>query len=196
MKEDKELRPYTIVTAVAWIVTAAVMIADQPVNKTGMEQEHAEFDRSPVEARIDFDKDVQKRSEKAVLGEKRLFADLPAIVEAKEPEAHRNNSEQTAMLTAAGGVFAGPSGRETWYNLPMSGVISGMRSLGYTEEDYPYWIRDDGCKMLGDYIMIAASYDIRPKGTIVETSRGFGIVCDTGGFAQHNQTQVDLAVSW
>lgn len=99
-------------------------------------------------------------------------------------------------LTASAGVFHGVSGKETWYNLPMSGVIQHMRSLGYSEEEYPYWIRDDGCKMLGDYIMIAANLELRPKGTIVETSLGLGIVCDTGGFAVHNPTMIDIATNW
>ena len=50
--------------------------------------------------------------------------------------------------------------------------------------------------MLGDYIIVAANLEIRPRGTLVETSLGTGIVCDTGGFAAYNQTQIDLAVDW
>jgi 3D (Asp-Asp-Asp) domain-containing protein len=68
--------------------------------------------------------------------------------------------------------------------------------LGYTEEEYPYWVRDDGVKMLGSYVMVAASYNIRPKGTIVQSSLGAAIVCDTGGFAYNNPTQLDIATSW
>ena len=68
-----------------------------------------------------------------------------------------------------------------------------MRSMGYTDE---YWVREDGCKMLGDYIMVAANFNLRPRGTIVETSLGKGIVCDTGGFAKKNPYQLDLAVTW
>ena len=44
--------------------------------------------------------------------------------------------------------------------------------------------------------MVAADYNIRPRGTILETSLGTGIVCDTGGFASSNPTQLDIAVSW
>ena len=77
----------------------------------------------------------------------------------------------------------------------MNGVIRNMRNRGFSEAEYPYWIREDGCKMLGDYIMVAASLDIRPYGTIVQTSRGLGIVADTGSFASSNQYQLDLAVS-
>lgn len=99
-------------------------------------------------------------------------------------------------LTKSGGVFYGPSGKETWYNLPMGGVISIMRQQGFKVEDFPYWVRADGCKMLGDYIMIAANLDTRPRGTIVETSLGPGIVCDTGSFCQRDTTAIDIAASW
>ena len=71
-----------------------------------------------------------------------------------------------------------------------------MRDLGYNEADYPYWVREDGAKMLGNYIMTAASFDIRPRGTVVQTSLGTGLVCDTGGFAFSNPTQLDIATAW
>ena len=97
------------------------------------------------------------------------------------------------VLTASAGTITGPSGKETYYNLNMSGVVSIMRSLGNTDE---YWVRDDGVKMLGDYVMVAANLDVHPRGSLVETSLGMGIVCDTGSFASGNSTQLDIAVSW
>ena len=109
---------------------------------------------------------------------------------------YSKNLETSGGLTKSAGVYNGPSGKETYYNLNMSGVVSIMRSMGYSEEDYPYWVREDGCKMLGDYIMLAANFSIRPRGTIVETSLGQGIVCDTGGFASYNTTQLDIATNW
>ena len=87
----------------------------------------------------------------------------------------------------------GPSGKETYYNLNMSGVVSIMRRMGNTDE---YWVRDDGCKMLGDYIMCAANLRVHPRGTLVECSLGTCIVCDTGGFASRNSHQLDIAVTW
>ena len=78
----------------------------------------------------------------------------------------------------------------------MDGVIAAMRRKGYSEEDYPYWVRSDGAKMLGPYIMVAANLQLRPKGTILECSLGMAIVCDTGPFAKKNQTQLDIAVNW
>lgn len=91
------------------------------------------------------------------------------------------------------GTVKGPSGKETYYNLPMSGVIDIMESLGYTGE---YWVREDGAKMLGDFIMVAAELGSRPKGTIIKTSLGWAVVCDTGGFAKWNSTQLDIATAW
>lgn len=106
------------------------------------------------------------------------------------------NGPMDQHLTKSSGVFQGPSGKETYYNLNMSGVVSIMRSMGYDEESYPYWVRDDGAKMLGPYVMVAAAFSIRPRGTILETSLGTAIVCDTGGFAYSNPSQLDIATSW
>ena len=110
--------------------------------------------------------------------------------------ASATNTWTGPKLTKSAGVVYGPSGKETYYNLPMGGIVSSMRNAGYSEADYPYWVRDDGVKMLGQYVMVAAAYSIRPKGTIVESSLGPAIVCDTGGFANSNPTQLDIAVTW
>ena len=75
----------------------------------------------------------------------------------------------------------------------MTGVIYMMRCLGNTDE---YWVRSDGCKMLGNYIMIAANLSIHPRGSLVQTSLGTGIVCDTGSFAEEDPNQIDIAVTW
>lgn len=117
---------------------------------------------------------------------------------AKEVEAAADmdysylNGDKT-RLTPRSGVFRGPSGKETYYNLTMGGVIYIMRRLGYSEEEYPYWIREDGVRMFGDYVMVAADLSIRPKGTILESSMGTAIVVDTGDL---DLMQLDIAVSW
>lgn len=119
------------------------------------------------------------------------------IIEEEEEESEVIEYEWTgSVITASGGVNYGPSGYETYYNLPMGGVINIMRSAGFDEEEYPYWVREDGAKMLGPYIMIAANLDLRPRGSIVECSLGTALVCDTGGFASSNPTQLDIAVDW
>ena len=99
-------------------------------------------------------------------------------------------------LSKGKGVVIGPSGKETYYNLNMTSVVNAMRHMGYSEVEYPYWIREDGVKMLGGYVMVAANYKIRPRGTIIESSLGYAIVCDTGSFANTNPTQIDVAVNW
>lgn len=97
------------------------------------------------------------------------------------------------ILTPSLGRVIGPSGEETFYNRPMEGVISIMQGEGF---DAPYWVREDGVKMYGDYIMVAADLTLRPRGTILKTSLGLGIVCDTGEFIYSNPWQVDIAVCW
>lgn len=100
------------------------------------------------------------------------------------------------VLNARDGVAHGPSGKEKYYNLPMDKVIQIMRDKGYTEEDYPYIIRGDGVKCLGDYVIVAASFERYHRGQIIETSLGQGIVCDTGEFAIDNPEMIDIAVDW
>ena len=96
-----------------------------------------------------------------------------------------------SVLTRAAGVNKGPSGMETYYNLNMSGVVSIMRSMGNKDK---YWVRSDGVKMLGDYVMVGADFRKHPRGSIVETSLGKGIVCDTGYFKY--KKQFDIATAW
>ena len=103
------------------------------------------------------------------------------------------NTWKGAKLSRSAGVVTGPSGKETYYNLNMSGVVKIMRARGNKD---PYWVRSDGVKMLGNYVMVAANLNIRPRGSIVPTSLGLGIVCDTGSFASKNPTQLDIAVAW
>lgn len=97
------------------------------------------------------------------------------------------------VLNSSNGTITGPSGKETYYNLPMGGVVAIMRGMGNRDK---YWVRSDGCKMLGNYIMVAANLRVHARGSIVKCSRGYAIVCDTGDFARYNPRQLDLAVNW
>lgn len=99
-------------------------------------------------------------------------------------------------ITKERGGYMGPSGRETYYNLYMGNCVNYMRELGYDEINYPYWVRDDGAKMLGNYVMCAANWKTRPRGTIIPTSLGDAIVVDTGEFVADYPNGVDLAVDW
>ena len=98
-----------------------------------------------------------------------------------------------SVLTAWMGVNYGPSGKETYYNLNMNGVIALMQAAGFYAE---YWVRDDGVKMYGDYVMAACGFTVRPRGTIVETSLGTAICADTGTFSYTDPYQIDIAVDW
>lgn len=108
-------------------------------------------------------------------------------------QKHRSGAGGSICLTRQKGIFDGPSGKETYYNLPMGRVVKYMEDLGY---DYRYWVRGDGVKMYGDYVMVAADLSIRPKGTLVQTSLGMGIICDTGAFVETNSCQLDIATNW
>ncbi len=102
-----------------------------------------------------------------------------------------------------GYIEYGPSGAyETYYDadvicdVGMDNCVKYMRDLGYTEEEYPYYIREDGVRMFGDYVMIAADTNVLPKGTIIDTSLGMGMVCDHCESSETNHRQIDIAVNW
>lgn len=95
------------------------------------------------------------------------------------------------MLTASLGKITFNDHPETWYNLKMDRVISRAQENGIVNE---YWERADGCKMYGHYIVVAADWNLHPYGSIIQTSRGEGIVLDT--HTANDRTTVDLAVTW
>lgn len=94
------------------------------------------------------------------------------------------------VLTPSAGVCYFDGHMETYYDLPMAGVLDIMYSLGYSGD---YWVRSDGCKMFGDYIMCAADFGWLPRGSVVLTSLGWAIVCDTGS---GGSKWIDIAVTW
>lgn len=96
-------------------------------------------------------------------------------------------------LTPTSGINNFNGHTESYYNLPMDGVIQQARNFGIEGE---YWVRDDGVKMYGDYVICACNRDIYPLGSLVETSFGTGISLDTGSFVAWNPTNVDIGVSW
>lgn len=129
--------------------------------------------------------------------DKKTATDIDADEEDEDDDATDLDDSESKwdgpVLNSFNGTVMGPSGKETYYNLDMSGVIQIMRGMGNTDE---YWVREDGCKMLGDYIMCAANLSVHPRGSLVESSLGTCIVCDTGGFASYNPNQLDIAVTW
>lgn len=149
-----------------------------------IEQENITTDKSVIE---------QMQEEERKVEEARIAEEKRKAEEEARKSQSRSYTWNGSVLTPSAGVNYGPSGKETYYNLNMSGVISIMRGMGYTGE---YWVRNDGCKMLGNYIMVAANLSVHPRGSLVETSLGTGIVCDTGGFAAGNPNQLDIATTW
>ena len=128
-------------------------------------------------------------------------ADKKAEEAAKKKEKEKKlavieTSYSGTKLSRSRGSIQGPSGKETYYNLNMNGVVSIMRRMGFSESEYPYNVRADGVKCLGPYVMVAAHLGKRPRGSKVQTSLGTGMVCDTGGFAANNPTQIDIATAW
>jgi hypothetical protein len=149
-----------------------------------IEQENITTDKSVIEQM----QEEERKAEEARIAEEKRKAEEEA-----RTSQSRSYTWNGSVLTPSAGVNYGPSGKETYYNLNMRGVISIMRGMGYTGE---YWVRNDGCKMLGNYIMVAANLSVHPRGSLVETSLGTGIVCDTGGFAAGNPNQLDIATTW
>lgn len=101
--------------------------------------------------------------------------------------------QNTDGLTASAGVNNYEGHRETYYNLNMSRVVSNAQNSGIDGE---YWVRDDGAKMFGDYVIVAANQELYPYGSTVETSLGTGIVLDTGTFVNTYPDGYDLATDW
>lgn len=98
------------------------------------------------------------------------------------------------------GLYNGVNGIEGYSNWCTEYTVNAARQCGYDKETYPYWVRDDGCKMLGDYIICAADYKVYPYGTIIDTSLGKGIVIETGGtvckYDKNYYKDIDIATTW
>ena len=84
---------------------------------------------------------------------------------------------------------------ETYYDLPMSGVMSIAASVCGVENYYT--VREDGVKVDAEgYVLVAANLGRYPRCSVVETSLGLGKVYDTGTFAFSNPEQFDIATDW
>ena len=96
------------------------------------------------------------------------------------------------MLTAKGGVFCNTQTglTEKYYNLPMRRVVQRAQDMGIPAE---YWVRDDGVKMFGPWVICAAHPSVT-RYTRLQTSLGEGIVLDTHTVG--NKTLIDIATTW
>ena len=102
--------------------------------------------------------------------------------------------EGATVLTKKGGVNYYEGHKETWYDLDMSRIVKKAKEKGVPGE---YWVSDNGLKMYGEFVIVAADFAVHPYGSVVLTSLNVpGIVLDTGAFAQTNHEQIDIAVDW
>lgn len=97
----------------------------------------------------------------------------------------------TIVLTARLGTIQYDGHRETFYNLKMNKICSRAAEKGIQGT---YWEREDGCKMYGNFIIVAADWNKHPYGSLVQTSLGTGVVLDTGSFK--DRSTIDIATTW
>lgn len=96
-----------------------------------------------------------------------------------------------AILTARLGTISYGDHRETYYNLNMSRITE--RADAFYGLNDVYAVREDGVKTYNGFVILATDWNEYPFGSVIETSRGIGIVLD------HHSTDkeiVDLAVDW
>lgn len=95
------------------------------------------------------------------------------------------------ILTARAGRITYNGHSETWYDLKMDYVCQRANAIGIEGN---YWVRDDGVKMFGPWVILAADWNIHPYGCVLETSRGYGMVLDTHG--AKDRELIDIATDW
>ena len=99
-------------------------------------------------------------------------------------------SLMATILTAKLGTIEYNGHKETWYNLPMDKCVKRAQNMGIPCE---YWVRDDGVKMFGQWVIVAA-HPSKTRFTFVDTSLGQGIILD---FHCSPDTELyDIATSW
>lgn len=103
-------------------------------------------------------------------------------------------ADASTVLTKKGGVNYYEGHKETWYDLDMSRIVKKAKDKGVPGD---YWENENGLKMYGRFVIVAADFETHPYGSVVLTSLGVpGMVLDTGAFAKANPTQIDIAVNW
>lgn len=116
----------------------------------------------------------------------RVVAIGAAIINAKPLTAGMGRNHYTSKNLS--GTYV--EREETYYDLPMAGVMAYCGKSTYT-------IREDGVKIDDEgYILVAANLSRYPRCSVVETSLGLGKIYDTGTFASSNPEQFDIATDW
>lgn len=94
------------------------------------------------------------------------------------------------VLTAKLGVLEVDGRKESWYDLPMQNVVDKAQDMGIPCD---YWVRDDGVKMFGQWVIVAA-HKSKTRYTRVQTSLGEGIILDYHCVDDPNL--YDIATDW
>ena len=116
-------------------------------------------------------------------------SDLQLLKNTIQKEKHPTKKERKP-LTKSAGTVTWPSGKETYYNLPMNWVVDSLRRKWFDGE---FWVRADGVKMYGKHVMVAAPKGKYKTWEIIPTTLWPGIVCDTGAMKWN---RIDIAVNW
>lgn len=95
------------------------------------------------------------------------------------------------ILTAKAGKIAYNGHIETWYDKPMARVVQRAQNMGIPVD---YWEREDGCKMFGPWVIVAA-HPSKTRYTFVDTSLGKGIILDFHTCYDKPELY-DIATSW
>ena len=96
------------------------------------------------------------------------------------------------VLTAKLGTIEYQGHKETWYNLKMNKVVERADNF-YGLSDV-YGVAEDGIKTYNGFVIVAADMSV-PYGTVVETSRGIGIVLDYHT-VKNGENLYDIATTW
>lgn len=192
MKKQQTIK---IVISITSFVLLAIILRTTMGDYYASKVESATIDEAGTGISIITDTQPQTQPQTQPKTEPTSRIDVETTEEAEEETESitDENNWNGPVLNPNDGVVEGPSGKETYYNLDMTGVVSIMQDCGYS---YEYWVREDGVKMYGDYVMCAANLNVYSRGSLVESSLGTAIVCDTGGFAESNPNQLDIAVTW
>ncbi|MDD6691966.1 MAG: hypothetical protein PUE63_09060 [Lachnospiraceae bacterium] len=169
---------------------AAEETAEETASSDAAEEETAAAAEDSGEKTTPSDEDAAEETEAAAAEESADVAEETVDLNVST----KNSSWTGQVLNSYVGAVYGPSGgKEVYYNMNMSQVVANLKSAGYEGD---YWVRDDGVKMFGSYVMVAACYSVHPYGSFVETTLGTAIVCDTGTFAYSYPQMLDVAVTW
>jgi len=200
---NRYLRNYTIVIAVVSICSMLFNFylckrTLDTVDRITSSYPKVYIAHDEVKEEIAVIEEVEKTEEEIVQELEEIEAVEEKIEETEEEikedvKANPTPVPAEGVLTKSKGTVQFEGHKETYYNLSMKKVVSNAQNRGIEGE---YWEREDGAKMLGDYIMVAADQKIHPYGSLVNTSLGMGIVVDTGTFIMTNPQQIDIAVNW